>query len=65
MRSLMVVATMSEHTINRFPQATLIEARNLKDFLEETGEYSGVAIYELVSSIGPLRQWAELEEGSR
>ncbi len=65
MRSLIVVATASELAINRFPQASLTEARNLKEFLEQTGEYATVAIFELEKSIGPLRQWAELEESPR
>jgi len=65
MRSLVVVATTSDSAVNRFPQASLTEARNLKDFLEQTGEYCAVAIYELEKSIGPLRQWAELEETSQ
>ena len=65
MRSLVVVATTSERAVNRFPQASLTEARNLKDFLEQTGEYGSVAIFELEKSIGPLRQWSELEESAR
>ncbi len=62
MRSLMVVATTTEWAVNRFPQSSLGDARNLKDFLDETGEYRSVAIYELQGSMGPLKQWAELEE---
>jgi hypothetical protein len=65
MRSLVVVATTSGSAVNRFPQASLIEPRNLKDFLERTGEYGTVAIFELEKSIGHLRQWAELEESCR
>jgi hypothetical protein len=65
MRSLVVVATTPEHVVNRFPQASLFEARNIKDFLEQTGEYTFVAIFELERSIGPLTQWAELEENPR
>ena len=65
MRSLVVVAELSDRAVNRFPQTSLAEARNLKDFLEQTGEYETVTIYELEKSIGPLRQWAELEESSR
>lgn len=65
MRSLVVVATTSRHTVNRFPQSSLAEARNLKDFLEQTGDYGSVAIYELEKALGPLRQWAELEESAR
>jgi hypothetical protein len=64
-RSLAVVATTSERAVNRFPQASLTQARNLKDFLEQTGEYATVAIFELEKSMGPLRQWAELQESPR
>jgi hypothetical protein len=62
MRQLVVVATTFGGAVNKFAQASLTEARNLKDFLEQTGEYRIVALYELEKSIGPLRQWAELEE---
>lgn len=62
MRSLVVVATSGEGAVNRFPQPSLREARNLKDFLEQTGEFRAVKVYELDKSIGPMRQWAELQE---
>ena len=65
MRRLVVVATTRAASVNRFPKESLIEARNLKDFLEQTGEYSTVTIYELEKALGPLQQWAELEEGPR
>jgi hypothetical protein len=64
MRSLVVVATTVGRAVNRFPQPSIVEARNLKDFLEQTGEYASVAIFELEKSLGPLRQWSELEENS-
>ncbi len=62
MRTLMIVATTAERAINRFHQSSMGEARNLKDFLEQTGEYRSVAIYELEGSMGTLKQWTELEE---
>jgi len=65
MRSLVVVATTAARAVNRFPQASLVEARNMKDFLEQTGEYASVSIFELEKSLGPLKQWAELEENPR
>lgn len=65
MRSFIVVATASERPVNKFPQASLREAQNLKDFLEQTGEYDTVAIYEFEKSVGPITQWAELEESPR
>ena len=65
MRSLIVVATTTEQMVNRFPKASLIEALNLRDYLEQTGDYRSVSIYELEKSEGPLRQWTELQEGPR
>jgi hypothetical protein len=62
MRSLVVVATTLGGAVNKFAQASLASALNLKDFLEQTGEYEAVALYELEKSMGPLRQWAQLEE---
>jgi len=65
MRRLVVVATTRAASVNRFPQSSLTEARNMKDFLEQTGDYSTVKIYELEKTLGPLQQWAELEESTR
>lgn len=65
MRSLLVVGTSSDCAVNRFPQGSMTEARNLKDFLQQTGEYESVSIYELEKSVGPIRQWAELQESCR
>jgi hypothetical protein len=62
MRTLLVVATTSRDVVNMFAQASLTEARNLKDFLKLTGEYTNVGVYELEKSVGPLRQWTELHE---
>lgn len=65
MRSLVVVATTHHESVNRFPQPSLLEAKNLKAFLEQTGEYERVSIYELEESPGPIQKWAELEEDAR
>jgi hypothetical protein len=65
MRRLVVVAATRAASVNRFPQNSLTEARNMKDFLEQTGDYSTVTIYELEKTLGPLQQWAELEESTR
>jgi hypothetical protein len=65
MRRLVVVAATRAGSVNRFPEDSLTKARNLKDFLEQTGEYSTVTIYELEKTLGPLQQWAELAENPR
>ena len=65
MRRLVVVAAMRAGSVNKFPQSSLTEARNTKDFLEQTGDYSTVKIYEFEKTLGPLQHWAELEEIAR
>ncbi len=60
MRSLAVVAT-SARCLNRFSTRGLVEALNLKDFLEETGEFASVSIYEQEASGGRAGEWAELQ----
>jgi len=65
MRSLVVVATTRGGAVNRFEKRSLIEARNLKDFLDLTGEYETISLYELDRSVGPMRQWSELDETGR
>jgi hypothetical protein len=62
MRSVAVVATTFRGTLNKFDQSSLMEARNLKDFLEQTGDYSTVALYEQERSSGPFRKWAQLQD---
>ena len=62
MRSLVVVAITHLHSANRFHQSSLLEAKNLQDFLEQTGQYEKVSIFELEASQGPIKQWGELEE---
>lgn len=65
MRNLVVVATTNAGNVNRFPKSSVLEALNLKDFLEQTGEYSKVGVYELEKELGPMKQWAELEHDDR
>ncbi|MDA4128161.1 MAG: hypothetical protein OK422_01645 [Thaumarchaeota archaeon] len=57
-----VVATTNEGYMKKYPLQSLPEARNTRDFLEETGEYRGIAIYQLQGQTGPLKEWVELEE---
>ncbi len=65
MRSLAVVATTSEGNIYKFMQGSLREARNLRDFLEQTGEFRTVGIFESETFMGSLDDWVELKENSQ
>jgi hypothetical protein len=62
MNPLILVVARSSSALNKFEQRSLQSAFNIKDFLEETGEYDEVSIFQLRSSQGPLREWVKLDE---
>jgi hypothetical protein len=62
--SLLVVA-QRKSAINKFEQRSLSEAVNIRDFLEQTGEYDEVTIFQLHSVDGPMKQWVKLNEPER
>jgi len=53
---------MTERTMNRFMLGSLREAQNLKDFLEQTGEYKRVEIYHVQKAEGPLSELKEIQQ---
>jgi hypothetical protein len=61
MNRLLVTATNGS-IINKFEKRSIQEAYNLKDFLEQTGEYKRVTIYQLEKELGPIREWTEIVE---
>ncbi len=63
MERLLLMA-ISERTMNRFLVDSLREAQNLKDFLEETGDYREVSVY-AVRKIGAFSQLRELDQVTR
>jgi hypothetical protein len=62
MNPLILVVARSSSALNKFEQSSLQRAFNIKDFLEETGEYDEVSIFQLCSTDGPLREWVKLNE---
>lgn len=61
---LLVVARRAS-ALNKFEQVSLSQARNTKDFLEETGEYDEVSIFQQLAGDGPLKEWVKLNELER
>jgi hypothetical protein len=57
-----LVVARGKAAFNKFEQSSLQRALNLKDFLEETGEYEEVSIFQLSSIQGPLKEWVKLDE---
>jgi hypothetical protein len=55
-----LVVAKSRSALNKFEQRSLQTALNLKDFLEQTGEYEQVSIFHRVGSLGPVGEWIEL-----
>jgi len=58
----MLVVARGDSVLNKFEQDSLLMAINLKDFLDQTGQYSEISIYQLRSSNGGQREWAKLDE---
>jgi hypothetical protein len=61
MKPQILVVARSKSALNKFEQDSLQSAFNTKDFLEETGEYEDVSIFQLRSSAGPMHEWVKLE----
>jgi hypothetical protein len=60
-QSLLVVAKGSSK-LNRFEQNSFQGAVNIRDFLEQTGEYDEVTIFQLRSAEGMLKEWVAINE---
>lgn len=56
---ILVVAKNSS-VVNKFEQRSLQCALNLKDFLEQTGDYKQVSIFQRVGAFGPMGEWVEI-----
>jgi hypothetical protein len=57
--SILVVARNGE-LVNRFGQGSMLEALNIKDFLEDTGDYQEVAVFQLLPTTGHSKEWVKL-----
>lgn len=62
MNPRILVVAKSATTLSRFEQSSLQSAFNLKDFLEETGEYDDVSIFQLSPTAGAEHEWVKLAE---
>ena len=60
-QSLLVVAKESSK-LNRFEQNSFQGAVNIRDFLEQTGEYDEVTIFQLRSAEGMMKEWVAINE---
>ncbi|MGD0638452.1 MAG: hypothetical protein ABSA72_10485 [Nitrososphaerales archaeon] len=58
---LLVVARNTSN-LSRIPQGSLLCALNIRDFLEQTGEFDTVTIFQLRSVDGAMKEWVALSE---
>lgn len=65
MNQALLVVAKSKTSLNKFPQTSLPGALNIKDFLEQTGEYEDVSIFQLHSINGPMKEWVKLVDPDR
>ena len=62
MLAALLLIGVTDLTINRYLLGSLREARNLKDFLEQTGDYRRLEIYEARRTSGTLSELKQVEE---
>jgi hypothetical protein len=58
----LLVVARNTSKLNKFSQDSLQGALNLRDFLEQTGEYDAVTIFQLRSVDGAMKEWVALSE---
>ena len=62
MKPTLLVVARGPFSVDRFQERTLLEAINTRDFLEQTGDYEEVSIFQALSGEGPLKEWVELKD---
>jgi hypothetical protein len=60
MKPVLLVVARGSSALNKFEQRSLQEAMNTRDFLEQTGEFEEVSIFQLLSTQGPMKEWVKL-----
>jgi hypothetical protein len=55
-----LVVAKGKSVVNKFEQGSLLQAFNTKDFLQETGDYEEVSIFQLGSA--GATEWVKLQE---
>jgi len=58
----LLVVARSTSKLNKFAQDSLQGALNIRDFLEQTGEYDAVTVFQLRSVDGAMKEWVALSE---
>ena len=62
MKPRLLVVARHGSALYKFQAHSILEAVNTKDFLEETGEYEEVSIFQQSVSEGPVSEWVKLAE---
>ena len=58
----LLVVARNTSKLNKFSQDSLQGALNLRDFLEQSGEYDAVTIFQLRAVDGAMKEWVVLSE---
>jgi hypothetical protein len=62
MKPGLLVVARGGAALNIFEQSSLQEAINTRDFLEQTGDYDEVSIFQLLPADGRMKDWVKLSE---
>ncbi len=58
----LLVVARSTSKLDKFVQDSLKGALNVRDLLEQTGDFGGVTIFQLRSADGAMKEWIALSE---
>ena len=61
----LLVVAKGHSKVSNFEQSSLLGAINIRDFLEQTGEFEEVAIFQLRPNEGATKEWVSLVENER
>lgn len=61
----LIVVARGKSAIVKLEQSSLQGAANIRDFLEQTGDYEDVSVFQLCSVNGPLKEWVRLNDVDR
>jgi hypothetical protein len=62
MKPALLVVARGTSALNKFEQGSLLEAINIRDFLEETGDYVEVSIFQRLPAGDTTRKWVRLND---
>jgi len=61
MKSAFLVVAINGDLVNKFALDSMLQAVNIKDYLEGVGDYQEISIYQLAIGYGSDERWVPVE----